>query len=86
LQLVARYAELNVDPNTFPTFANPLTSASAAHAWSVGLNWYLNKNIRVNTSFSHTDFTGGGGAGTTAPAIVTRQPEEVLFTRVQVAF
>lgn len=85
-QVVGRYAELDIDHNTFPTYANPLASASKAQAWSVGLNWYLNKNIRVNTSFSHTSFSGGGGAGTTAPAIVTRQPEEVLFTRVQLAF
>jgi hypothetical protein len=40
----------------------------------------------VNTSFSHTAFTGGGGTGTTAPAITTRQPENVFFTRIQLAF
>jgi len=89
-QLVARYAELDLDNDTFPTFANEASSASAAQAWSVGLNWYLNKNLRVNTSFSRTTFTGGGGATGTAatavPNLVTRQPEEVLFTRVQLAF
>ena len=89
-QLVARYAELNVDDTAFPNFANPATSASAAQAWSLGLNWYLNRNVMVKTSFSHTtfDFAPGGGAGTatTAPGIVTRQPENVLFTRVQLAF
>jgi len=85
-QLVARYAELDIDKATFPLFSNPGTSATAAQAWSVGLNWYLNKNIRVNASYSRTTFTGGGGAGTTAPAIVTRQPEDTIFTRVQLAF
>ena len=82
----ARYAELNIDNAAFPAFANLATSASAAEAWSAGLNWFLNKNIRVNASFSHTTFTGGGGAGTTAPAIVTRQPENVFFTRLQLSF
>ncbi len=90
LQVVARYAELNIDHAAFPVFSNPDTSASAAQAWSVGLNWYLNKNIRLNTSYSHTTFTGGGGgtgaAAQTAPSIVTRQPESVLFTRIQLAF
>jgi phosphate-selective porin OprO/OprP len=86
LQLVGRYAQLNVDPAAFPEFSNPATSASSASAWSVGLNWYLNRNVRVNTSFSHTAFTGGGGVGTSAPATVTRKPEEVLFTRIQLAF
>ncbi len=85
-QVVARYAELDVDDAAFPNFANPATSASAAHAWSLGLNWYLNRNVRVNTSFSQTLFTGGGGAGATAPATVSRQPENVFFTRVQLSF
>jgi phosphate-selective porin OprO and OprP len=86
LQVVGRYEELNIDDAAFPVFSNPATSASGAQAWSAGLNWYLNKNIRVNASFSHTTFTGGGGAGTTAPAIVTRQAENVFFTRIQLAF
>jgi phosphate-selective porin OprO and OprP len=86
LQLVARYSDLDIDNAAFKGFANPATSASEARAWSAGLNWYLNKNIRVNASFTHTTFTGGGGKGTTAPAIVTRQPENVFFTRFQLAF
>jgi phosphate-selective porin OprO and OprP len=86
LQLVGRYARLSIDPDTFPLYANPATSASSASAWSVGLNWYLNRNVMVKTSFSHTTFEGGGGAGTSAPASVTQKPENVLFTRVQLAF
>ncbi len=85
-QLVGRYAELDVDDGAFPVFADPATSASAARAWSVGLNWYLNRNIRLNASFSRTTFTGGGGSGRTAPATVTRQPEQVFFTRLQLSF
>jgi phosphate-selective porin OprO and OprP len=81
-QLVMRYEELDVDAAAFPVFANPATSASAADAWSVGLNWWLNKNVRVMTSFSRTTFTDGNGTGAT----VTRQPENVLFTRLQLAF
>ena len=85
-QLVTRYAEIDVDNKAFPVFSNPLTSATAGQSWSVGMNWYLNKDIRVNGSFSRTTFDGGGTAGTTAPANVTHQPEEVLFTRLQLAF
>ena len=84
-QLVARYATLDVDDAAFPLFANPAASASEAKAWSVGLNWWLNKNVRVLTSYSHTDFEGGG-RGTTTPGLVTHQPENVLFTRVQLSF
>jgi phosphate-selective porin OprO and OprP len=83
LQLVARYADLDIDDQAFPIFANPATSASEAKAWAVGLNWYLNKNIRVNTSFSRTTFDGSINPKV---ATVVRQPEEVVFTRLQLAF
>ena len=79
-QLVARYAELDVDNAAFPTFANPAISASAARAWSVGLNWWLNRNVLILTSFSRTTFTGG------ASGTVAAQPENVFFTRIQLAF
>jgi phosphate-selective porin OprO/OprP len=82
VQLVGRYAELNVDKAAFPIFADPSSSASAAKAWAVGLNWYLNRDIRVDASFSRTKFDGGTGSRAT----VTRQPENVFFTRMQLAF
>jgi phosphate-selective porin OprO and OprP len=86
VQLVARYAQLSIDRAAFPEFANPETSAGSAAAWSIGLNWYLNRNVMVKTSFSHTHFDGGGGTGTSAPATITRNDENVLFTRIQIAF
>jgi hypothetical protein len=49
----------------------------------VGLNWFLNKNIRVNTSFSRTTFEGNINP---KAATVVRQPEEVVITRLQLAF
>jgi phosphate-selective porin OprO/OprP len=83
---VGRYAELDIDPAAFPYFADPKASARSAEAWSVGLNWYLNRNVMVKSSFSHTIFSGGGGTGTSAPANVTQKPESVVFTRIQLAF
>jgi phosphate-selective porin OprO/OprP len=86
-QVVARYAELNVDKAAFPYFSNPATSASGAQSWSVGLNWFLNQNIRADASFSHTTFDGGGTAAATgAPGSVSSHPEDVFFTRLQLAF
>jgi len=90
VQVVGRYAELNIDNGAFPYFANPAASASEARSWAVGLNWYLNRNIRVNASYSRTDFDGGGkatgSAANSAPGSVTGHAEEVFFTRVQIAF
>ncbi len=81
-QILARYANLDVDKKAFPTFASSASSASSARAWSAGLNWYLNKNIRMDTSYSHTLFSGYTGGTPAVPA----QPESVVFTRVQLAF
>jgi phosphate-selective porin OprO and OprP len=80
-QVVGRFAQLNVDHDAFPNFANPATSATGASAWSAGLNWYLNRNLRANVSFSHTWFTGNASANP-----VTVKDENVLFTRMQLAF
>lgn len=86
LQLALRYSQLDIDQNAFPLFADPRTSANSAQEWSVGLNWYLNRNVRVNTSFSHTRFEGAGASRATSPGSVTRNNENVLFTRVQLGF
>jgi phosphate-selective porin OprO/OprP len=84
-QVVARYGALDVDGKAFQDgFASSTKSADSATAWSVGLNWYLNKNIRANLSYSHTTF--GGFTGKAAPGTVPAQTENVLFSRVQLAF
>lgn len=91
-QLVGRFGELNLDDRTFQGFANAANSANAATAWAVGINWWLNRNARVLTSFSHTTFEGGGAFNpldsTTLvpPTTVNRQDENVFFTRLQLAF
>lgn len=91
-QLVGRVSQLNVDEAAFPVFADPTTSAHEALSWAVGVNWWLNRNIRVLTSFSYTTFEGGGSVdpanpGTLVPpATVNAQDEKAFFTRVQLAF
>ncbi|MDR3459207.1 MAG: porin [Verrucomicrobiae bacterium] len=89
-QLVARYAGFNVDNDVFSglsttQLADPTKSASGAQAWSVGLNWYLNKNIRANLSYSHTTFDAFG-TSKIAAGNVGAQPESVIFSRLQLAF
>lgn len=85
LQLVARYADLTVDGKAFADgFASSARNADRARVWSVGLDWYLNRNIRANLSFSHTVFDGFTGVA--APGVVPAQDENVLFSRLQLAF
>ena len=83
-QVVARYADLGVDSKAFTDgFASSAKNADGAASWSVGLNWYLNRNIRADLSFSHTAFHGYTGKA--APG-VPAQSENVLFSRIQLAF
>lgn len=81
-QLVARYGQLDVDKKAFPVFASSSSSAQQAQAWAVGLNWYLNRNIRANASYSRTTFAGYTGSQSGVPA----QSENTIFTRLQLAF
>lgn len=92
-QLVGRFSQFDVDDAAFPAFANPAFSATGADAWSVGINWWLNRNARVLTSFTHTSFTGGGAPPNLAapgsllsPTTVTAQDENVLASRIQISF
>jgi phosphate-selective porin OprO/OprP len=91
-QLVARFGQFDVDDDAFLGFSDPRTSATSATSWSVGINWWLSRNLRILTSFTHTTFDGGGQVNPLdsstfgAPATVTHQDEKALLTRVQLAF
>ena len=92
-QVVGRYSQLDIDDAAFPSFANPDFSATDATAWSVGLNWWLNRNLRVLASFTHTTFNGGGAppsianpGSLVAPATVSAQDENLFSARVQLSF
>lgn len=80
LELAGRYSVLRIDPEAFPTFANFSSSAQEARAWAAGLNWYLNRNVKLVLDYEETTFDGGATGGT------DRQTERVVFTRAQVAF
>jgi phosphate-selective porin OprO and OprP len=79
VEVLARYGELNVDEGAFGDFADPKKSAESASSAGVGLNWYLNKGLKVSLNYDQTSFEGGDAAG-------DRPEEKALFSRVQVAF
>lgn len=79
-EVVARYGGLDVDDAAFPLFADPSIAANKATAWTLGLNWYLNSNLKLVVNYLNTRFEGGAAAG------ADREDEKALFTRLQVAF
>ncbi len=88
LELVYRYSELNLDQGSFSgganSFADPTTAAEEAAAWAVGLNWYLNNNVKFVLDYEQTDFEGGGGGTASSP--LDRDDEKLLLSRIQLNF
>jgi len=78
-EVAARYGELDVDKVAFPIFADPTKAARIAESWGLGLNWYLNRNVKFQLNYEQTDFTGGGPKG-------ERPKERAILSRFQVAF
>lgn len=76
LEVVGRYGQLQIDAAAFPVFADSLTQAREAKGFGIGLNWYLNRNVRLLASYEETTFAGGAATG-------EREKEKVLFTRMQ---
>jgi phosphate-selective porin OprO and OprP len=95
-EIVGRYGDLHIDPSAFssaPTalrFADPTKSAQEAREWGVGLNWYLNKNVKLVLDYEQTDFDGGAGTTVGTPAtaytVKDRQTERVVIGRTQFTF
>ena len=79
-EVKGRIGGLDIDDDAFPIYADPARSATAAKAWSAGLNWHLNQNVKIALDYDHTDFTGGAASG------ADRHSESGLLTRLQLAF
>jgi phosphate-selective porin OprO/OprP len=83
-EVALRYQRLNIDDDTFAnganSFADPATQPSAARAIGVGLNWYLNLNVKWQLNYERTQFTGGAASG------ADRDQENAIFTRFALVF
>ena len=79
-EIAGRVGELDVDDDTFPVYASPTSSATHAFSWGVGLNWHLNRNVKVSLNYDQTDFKGG------ADTDLLAKGEKAIFTRAQISF
>jgi phosphate-selective porin OprO and OprP len=82
LQLVGRFGEIALDPNAIVSGYASSTSAQGATSWSLGLDWYLNRNVKCILEYSDTTFDGGSKA----PGAVTAQTERAILGRLQFGF
>lgn len=78
-EVAARYTALNPDSEAFPLFADPATAAREAKAWAVGLNWYLNYNLKLVLGYEQTKFEGA------APGVAF-DTEKLFQQRFQLRF
>ena len=83
-ELVARVHELSIDDAAFlggaASYANPATAARRAKAAGIGVNWYLNQNVKWQLDYDLTRFDGGAANGGDRP------DEKAIFTRVGLQF
>jgi phosphate-selective porin OprO/OprP len=82
-ELAARIHELSIDDAAFTggasSFANPATAARRARAAAIGVNWYLNPNVKWSVDYELTRFDGGAATG-------DRPDEKAYLTRIGLAF
>ena len=62
------------------SFADPANAARKATAYGLGLNWYLNENLKWVLNYDRTSFDGGAAGG------ADREDEDVFLTRVALGF
>lgn len=80
LELALRYSQLRIEGDAFPHFANPSTAAQSAKEQAIGVNWYLNRYVKLVTDYEHTGFHMASST------IKPLHSENVLMNRIQFAF
>jgi phosphate-selective porin OprO and OprP len=80
VELAFRYSELGINPEAFPLFASASTSAQKARATGIGLNWHLNRYVKLMTDYEHTTFRMASSTATPLHS------ENVLVSRIQLGF
>lgn len=79
VELGARVQGAVLDDDAFPGFVAPASAASSATAWGLTVSWYPNAMVRFMLGLERTTFEAAGTAS-------TRDAENVVLTRMQIAF
>jgi phosphate-selective porin OprO/OprP len=81
-ELGARYSRVDIDDDAFSLgLADPKASAGGARELTLGLNWYFNRQVKLQLNYVRTDFDRKITFG---PSKLDH--EDVFLSRFQVAF
>ncbi len=84
-EIAARYDSLDIDGTAFAQgLADPGSSATAASSWTLGLNWHLNRALRLMINYVQTDLDRAQPEPT--GALLREGGERAVLTRAQIAF
>jgi phosphate-selective porin OprO and OprP len=83
-ELVARFAQVDIDDDTFPTFAGA-NNATEVKSYGLGLNWYLSKTVRAGFNVFKNEYKLAPGAAPAAGSALF-DDELAFISRVQVSF
>ena len=83
-EVAARISNVATDTRQFQLgFASPNVAAQTATEFALGINWYLNSNIKWQFDYANTYFDGGAG---TAAVPKDRPNESVFESQLQIVF
>jgi phosphate-selective porin OprO/OprP len=80
--LALRVSAMDIDDQTFPTFASPRTNATKVSSYGVGLNWHPSVSVRITADYLQSDFD----TPLAPTSVLLREGEQVVVTRLQLMF
>jgi len=80
-EVVARIDDLQIDRDVYKYgLASASTSSREAFEWALGVNWYLNPNVKMQFDYEHTGFRYGAAKGHDRP------DESAVLSELQLQF
>ena len=79
VEVTARYHTLELDKDFLSRWSTFAIGVEWARAWDTGVNWYLNRGVKLSAEYQEVRFRGGASDG-------DRPTERGVLTRVQVGF
>lgn len=87
VEIAARFGQLSVPDEVFDKgFATPTSAARTASEAGLGVNWYLNRWLKLVVNYDRTWFDGGARGSSLGNPIADRETEHFVATRLQFSY